>query len=124
MCNISKLYNSEYIDRYLKKNRFLIANICSDYTEETFNMYLTLYNKYKDKYLCDWFPSLWAIVFYKNSAEQKLFIEMINAQAGTDIIINSFTSTSKIDIKDNQAVIIYNNRYQDFITFDQEKNVG
>ena len=58
MCNITKLYNSDYIDNYLKTNKFLIANICSDYNEDTFNIFLSLYNKYKDKYLCNWYSYL------------------------------------------------------------------
>ena len=124
MCNITKLYNSDYIDNYLEANKFLIANICSDYNEDTFNIFLSLYNKYKDKYICDWFPSLWAIVIYKNMFERSVFAEIVNTQVGNDMVLNSYTDKSKIEIQNNRAVITYNNAYRDYITFDQEKNVG
>lgn len=124
MCNITKLYNSEYIDNYLKTNKFLIANSCSGYNKETFNIFLSLYNKYKDKYLCDWYPKLWAIVIYKNKDEQSIFFETLNAQAGHDIVINSYNDKSKIDFQNNLVIITYNNTYRDYITFDQERDVG
>lgn len=124
MCNITKLYNSEYIDNYLKTNKFLIANNCSGYNKETFNIFLSLYNKYKDKYLCDWYPKLWAIVIYKNKDEQSIFFETLNAQAGHDIVINSYNDKSKIDFQNNLVIITYNNTYRDYITFDQERDVG
>lgn len=124
MCNITKLYNSAYIDNYLKANKFLIANICSGYNKETFDIFLSLYNKYKNKYLCDWFPRLWAIVIYKNKNEQSIFADMINAQIGPDMVLNSYTEKSKLDIQNNRVVITYNNAYRDYITFDQERDVG
>lgn len=123
MCKISKIYNRDYICNYLKNNKFLIANACDNYNKSTFEEYLTLYKKYKDDFICDWFPKLWAIIFYKNKQERSNFIEIMNIQLGNEVYINAYNSNADINFEDNKVIISYN-QHKEYITFDEEKNVG
>lgn len=124
MCKISKLYNRNYICNHLKNNKLLIANACDNYDKATFEEYKLLYEKYSDDFICDWFPKLWAIIFYRNAYERSAFLEMMNAQLENEISINSYNHNTTIEFEDNRAVIIYNSRYNEYITFDKERNVG
>lgn len=124
MCKISNLYSNGYIDSYLKENNLLIANACDHYDKETFNEYKALYEKYKDEYLCEWFPKLWAIVFYKNEEARNSFLETIMSQVTYDSSLNAYNAGSVIKYEDNKVVIVYNSQYSDYITLDESKDVG
>lgn len=123
MCEISKIYNQDYIYNYLKNNKLLIVNICDNYNKQTFEEYYALYKKYKDIFICDWFPKLWAIVFYKNKYERSSFLEIMSSQLGDEFYICAYNSNTNIKFQDNKAIITYN-QYLEYITFDEEKNVG
>ena len=124
MCNIQKLYNKEYIINYLKDHKILIANVCDGYSRQTFEEYKKLYEKYTDDFLCDWFPSLWAIIFYKNNSVRRNFLESIDIQIDYDSSINIYSIYSNIQYEDNKVIVSYNNHYTDYITLEKEKNVG
>ena len=108
-----------FIKDKLKTNNFFILNEKDDYSLNSFNNCLNIYNKFlQTDLLFDYYPKLWSFVFYKNDIERKKFLENIYQELGYDYSLNSFNYSKTYKIENNRVIITYNNGFIDYITLD------